>query len=57
MIAAELENLTNLEPQGGCDDPNFSYLFKVSFSFFFKYSVSNFVSKSFFFESFCLAFF
>ncbi|KAG2666118.1 hypothetical protein I3760_15G040800 [Carya illinoinensis] len=29
MIAAELENLTNLEPQGGCDDPNFSYLFKV----------------------------
>ncbi|XP_062160055.1 uncharacterized protein LOC133867339 [Alnus glutinosa] len=29
MIAAELENLTNLEPQGGCDDPNFSYLFKL----------------------------
>ncbi|XP_028796071.1 CXXC motif containing zinc binding protein [Neltuma alba] len=29
MIAADLENLTNLEPQGGCDDPNFSYLFKV----------------------------
>ncbi|KAI9118436.1 hypothetical protein K1719_010768 [Acacia pycnantha] len=29
MIAADLENLTNLEPQGGCDDPNFSYLFKI----------------------------
>ncbi|KAL0017571.1 hypothetical protein SO802_004640 [Lithocarpus litseifolius] len=28
-ITAELENLTNLQPQGGCDDPNFSYLFKV----------------------------
>jgi hypothetical protein len=39
MITAELENLTNLEPQGGCDDPNFSYFFKVSISFFFKYSV------------------
>lgn len=39
MITAELENLTNLEPQGGCDDPNFSYFFKVSFSFFFKYIV------------------
>ena len=33
-ITAELENLTNLQPQGGCDDPNFSYLFKVSFNFF-----------------------
>lgn len=30
MVVAELENLTNLEPEGGCDDPNFSYLFKVS---------------------------
>ncbi|KAE8099987.1 hypothetical protein FH972_017926 [Carpinus fangiana] len=29
MITAELENLTNLEPQGGCDDPNFSYFFKL----------------------------
>ncbi|XP_052210929.1 uncharacterized protein LOC127813871 [Diospyros lotus] len=28
-IKAELENLTNLEPQGGCDDPNFSYYFKL----------------------------
>ncbi|OMO66911.1 hypothetical protein CCACVL1_20934 [Corchorus capsularis] len=28
-IAADLENLTNLQPQGGCDDPNFSYLFKL----------------------------
>ncbi|QCD99092.1 hypothetical protein DEO72_LG7g372 [Vigna unguiculata] len=29
MITAELENLTNLQPQGGCDDPNFPYLFKL----------------------------
>jgi len=29
MITAELENLTNLEPQGGCDDPNFTYYFKL----------------------------
>ncbi|KAL6980071.1 hypothetical protein U1Q18_021721 [Sarracenia purpurea var. burkii] len=29
MITAELENLTNLEPQGGCDDPNFTYFFKL----------------------------
>ncbi|KAL2317890.1 hypothetical protein Fmac_031766 [Flemingia macrophylla] len=29
MISAELENLTNLQPQGGCDDPDFSYLFKL----------------------------
>lgn len=29
MISADLENLTNLQPQGGCDDPNFSYFFKV----------------------------
>ncbi|KAL5783366.1 hypothetical protein ACOSP7_008395 [Xanthoceras sorbifolium] len=29
LICADLENLTNLEPQGGCDDPNFSYFFKV----------------------------
>ncbi|EOY29848.1 Uncharacterized protein TCM_037251 isoform 1 [Theobroma cacao] len=28
-IAADLENLTNLQPQGGCDDPSFSYLFKL----------------------------
>ncbi|KAK8547382.1 hypothetical protein V6N13_098092 [Hibiscus sabdariffa] len=28
-IAADLENLTNLQPQGGCDDPYFSYLFKL----------------------------
>ncbi|XP_057957568.1 uncharacterized protein LOC131150702 [Malania oleifera] len=28
-IAAELENLTNLQPQDGCDDPNFAYYFKV----------------------------
>ncbi|XP_017429094.1 uncharacterized protein LOC108337144 isoform X2 [Vigna angularis] len=31
MITAELENLTNLQPQGGCDDPDFSYLFKCKF--------------------------
>ncbi|XAR69272.1 hypothetical protein NMG60_11000800 [Bertholletia excelsa] len=29
MITAELENLTNLQPEGGCDDPNFSYFFKL----------------------------
>ncbi|XP_039019430.1 CXXC motif containing zinc binding protein-like [Hibiscus syriacus] len=29
MIAADLENLTNLQPQGGCDDHSFSYLFKL----------------------------
>uniref|UniRef100_A0A0D6R8U4 CXXC motif containing zinc binding protein n=1 Tax=Araucaria cunninghamii TaxID=56994 RepID=A0A0D6R8U4_ARACU len=28
-IKAELENLTNLQPQGGCDDPEFSYYFKL----------------------------
>ncbi|CAI9755696.1 unnamed protein product [Fraxinus pennsylvanica] len=29
MITAELENLTDLQPQGGCDDPNFTYYFKL----------------------------
>ncbi|KAL5558748.1 hypothetical protein UlMin_034959 [Ulmus minor] len=29
QITADLENLTDLQPQGGCDDPNFSYLFKL----------------------------
>ncbi|KAI3468153.1 hypothetical protein Pfo_024816 [Paulownia fortunei] len=29
MISAELENLTDLQPQGGCDDPNFTYYFKL----------------------------
>ncbi|XP_042520667.1 CXXC motif containing zinc binding protein-like [Macadamia integrifolia] len=29
MITAELDNLTNLQPQDGCDDPNFSYYFKL----------------------------
>lgn len=33
-ITADLENLTNLQPSGGCDDPNFPYLFKVSSIFF-----------------------
>lgn len=28
-ITAELENLTDLQPEGGCDDPNFSYYFKM----------------------------
>ncbi|XVE97639.1 hypothetical protein REPUB_Repub03eG0036100 [Reevesia pubescens] len=28
-IAADLENLTNLQPQDGCDDPSFAYLFKL----------------------------
>ncbi|KAL3500658.1 hypothetical protein ACH5RR_039751 [Cinchona calisaya] len=29
MITAELENLTNLQPQGGCDDPTFNFYFKL----------------------------
>ncbi|GAV56983.1 DUF866 domain-containing protein [Cephalotus follicularis] len=29
MITADLENLTNLQPQGGCDDPSFSYFFNL----------------------------
>ncbi|ONK69211.1 uncharacterized protein A4U43_C05F20500 [Asparagus officinalis] len=28
-IWGELENITNLQPLGGCDDPNFPYRFKV----------------------------
>ncbi|KMZ72376.1 hypothetical protein ZOSMA_166G00770 [Zostera marina] len=28
-VKAELENLTNLQPQGGCDDTGFSYNFKL----------------------------
>ncbi|XVE70963.1 hypothetical protein DITRI_Ditri10aG0111800 [Diplodiscus trichospermus] len=28
-IAADLENLTRLQPEGGCDDPSFFYLFKL----------------------------
>ncbi|XP_016468261.1 uncharacterized protein LOC107790807 [Nicotiana tabacum] len=28
-ITAELENLTNLQPQGGCTDPDFPYHFKL----------------------------
>ncbi|KAJ4953632.1 hypothetical protein NE237_030464 [Protea cynaroides] len=28
-IIAELENLTNLQPQAGCDDPDFPYYFKL----------------------------
>ncbi|KAJ0986528.1 hypothetical protein J5N97_004931 [Dioscorea zingiberensis] len=28
-FTAELENLTNLQPRGGCDDPNFTYCFKL----------------------------
>ncbi|WZZ76612.1 hypothetical protein YC2023_087982 [Brassica napus] len=35
-ITADLENLTNLQPSGGCDDPNFPYLFKVSSSILFS---------------------
>lgn len=30
QITAELDNLTDFQPQGGCDDPEFTYLFKVS---------------------------
>ncbi|KDP34130.1 hypothetical protein JCGZ_07701 [Jatropha curcas] len=29
MITADLENIASLQPQGGCDDPSFSYLFKL----------------------------
>ncbi|XP_019175868.1 PREDICTED: UPF0587 protein C1orf123 homolog [Ipomoea nil] len=29
MITAELENLTNLQPQGGSDDVNFPFMFKL----------------------------
>ncbi|KAJ4836970.1 hypothetical protein Tsubulata_025280 [Turnera subulata] len=29
MITADFENIASLQPQGGCDDPNFYYLFKV----------------------------
>ncbi|KAF5183316.1 Cxxc motif-containing zinc binding protein [Thalictrum thalictroides] len=32
MITAELENLTGLQPEGGCDDPNFPYYFKMKCS-------------------------
>ncbi|KAG2260490.1 hypothetical protein Bca52824_079784 [Brassica carinata] len=38
-ITADLENLTNLQPSGGCDDPNFPYLFKVSSIFFTVYDL------------------
>ncbi|KAK4358455.1 hypothetical protein RND71_020684 [Anisodus tanguticus] len=33
MITAELENLTNLQPQGGCNDDNFPYHFKLEMCF------------------------
>lgn len=29
---ADLENLTDLQPQGGCDDPSYGYFLKVSSS-------------------------
>nr|XP_025606773.1 uncharacterized protein LOC112697699 isoform X5 [Arachis hypogaea] len=29
MITADLENLTDLQPQSGCNDPDFPYMFKV----------------------------
>ncbi|XP_010526157.1 PREDICTED: UPF0587 protein C1orf123 homolog [Tarenaya hassleriana] len=28
-ISADLENLTNLQPSGGCDDPEFPFFFKL----------------------------
>lgn len=28
-ICADLDSLTYLQPEGGCDDPNFTYLFKL----------------------------
>ncbi|KAM5565972.1 hypothetical protein ABKV19_019796 [Rosa sericea] len=29
QIRAKLQSLTNLQPQGGCKDPDFTYLFKL----------------------------
>ncbi|XP_050234474.1 uncharacterized protein LOC126682758 [Mercurialis annua] len=29
MITADLDSITNLQPQGGCDDASFTYLFKL----------------------------
>ena len=29
-ITAEVENVKSLQPMGGCDDPNFTFYFKVS---------------------------
>ncbi|CAI0409109.1 unnamed protein product [Linum tenue] len=29
MITAEFENVATLQPQGGCDDPSFTYFFKM----------------------------
>jgi hypothetical protein len=28
-FTAELDELTNLQPRGGCDDPTYTYYFKV----------------------------
>ncbi|XP_071703764.1 uncharacterized protein [Rutidosis leptorrhynchoides] len=28
-VTADLENLTNFQPNGGVDDPNFTYYFKL----------------------------
>lgn len=29
MITAEVENVSSIQPMGGCDDPNFTYYFKL----------------------------
>ncbi|KAK3024152.1 hypothetical protein RJ639_042836, partial [Escallonia herrerae] len=29
MITAEFDNIKSLQPQGGCDDPSFTYYFKL----------------------------
>lgn len=29
MITADFDNIASLQPQGGCDDPDFSYFFKI----------------------------
>ncbi|XP_010669152.2 uncharacterized protein LOC104886392 [Beta vulgaris subsp. vulgaris] len=29
MITAEVENVSTIQPMGGCDDPNFTYYFKL----------------------------
>lgn len=32
MITAEVDNVSSIQPMGGCDDPNFTYYFKVFLS-------------------------
>ena len=34
FVTGELENLTNFQPRGGVNAPNFTYYFKVVYTFF-----------------------